>query len=107
MVPSHRRAVRVRLLSFRYLFRIGFSTRQYKREPLWFPLIAGRFARGCSPSDIYSGFVSPRDAWWVNGQSHARGDPGQPCRAAALLPIFYSGLVSPCDVLVVGRTKLW
>ena len=28
MVPSHRRALRARLLSFRYFLRIGFSTRR-------------------------------------------------------------------------------
>src|ERR1700730_13020226 len=29
MVPSHRRALRARPLSFRYLFRIGFSSRRF------------------------------------------------------------------------------
>src|ERR1700674_3210182 len=111
MVPSHRRALRARLLSFRYLLRISFSTRRlvvqgtkswpggprptlrrkYEMEPLWFLLIAGRFARGCSLSDIYYGLVSPRDAWWCRGQSHGRGGPGQPCGASGTKVEFDGG----------------
>jgi len=42
------------------------------------------FARGCSPSDIYSGLVSRRYGLVWRGQSYGRGDPGQPCRAGRL-----------------------
>src|ERR1700674_2945267 len=107
MVPSHRRALRARLLSFRYLLRISFSTRRlvvqgtkswpggprptlrrkYEMEPLWFLLIAGRFARGCSLSDIYYGLVSPRDENMRWNPYGSLSSPGA-SRAAALLPIF-------------------
>src|ERR1700738_3060949 len=128
MVHSHRGALRARLLSLRYLLRIGFSSQRlgwyrqshgrgdpgqpchasgYEGEPEWFTLIAGRFARGCSLSDIYYGLVSPRNAWGGIDKVMAGGTPANPAtlvvmrvnpngslssrgasRAAALSPIF-------------------
>src|SRR6202171_3698422 len=44
-------------------------------NPYEFPLIAGRFARGCSPSDIYSGLVSPHDALVVERTKLWPGEP--------------------------------
>ena len=29
--------------------------------------------------EIYCGLAAPGDALWQRGQSHGRGDPGQPC----------------------------
>jgi hypothetical protein len=33
------------------------ATQKHEREPRWFPLIARRFARGCSLSGYWMGFV--------------------------------------------------
>src|ERR1700736_1436015 len=68
-------------------------------NPYEFPLIAGRFARGCSPSDIYSGLVSPRHVWWLRRQSYGRGTPAHPAAlvggegqvAIGALPVVVAG----------------
>src|SRR5450759_4130508 len=52
MVPSHRRALRAGLLSFRYI------------------------------DGLNSGLGSPRDDWEPNETKSCRGDPGQPSRAS-------------------------
>jgi hypothetical protein len=83
MVFPHRRALRARLLPFRYMdgpyLKINFSSRrlgvegnkvmagrtpanprtldEYEGKPGWFSLIAGRFARGCSHSGIWMGLI--------------------------------------------------
>jgi hypothetical protein len=51
---------------------------KYEREPEWFPLIAGRFARGCSLSDIYSGLVSPGHVGSGEDKVMAGGTPANP-----------------------------
>src|ERR1700694_2039926 len=51
-------------------------------NPYEFPLIAGRFARGCSPSDIYSDLVSPGNAWWLGDKVVAGGTAATPATLA-------------------------
>ena len=49
--------------------------------------IGGRFARACSLSGIRMGFVLVESLLAATGsgfgQSHGRGDPGQPCHACS------------------------
>ena len=58
---------------------------KYEREPRWFPLIAGRFARGCSLSGVSMGLIQdwiPRDDWESSyNKVMAGGTLAKPCCA--------------------------
>src|SRR5665213_3821112 len=97
--------------------RSAIDVRTYDREPGWFPLIAGRFARGCCSfryvDGIDSGLDSPRDDWEsTKTKVMARGPLSSRVGCAeALLSFRYvdgidSGLDSPPRRLGVEGNKV-
>src|ERR1700674_1717284 len=78
MVPSHRRALRARLLSFRYLFRISFSSPRWSGED---KAMAG--GTPANPAALVTGSGPAR----VLGQTQVvGGGPGTRTGSAAALP---------------------